>query len=149
MRPDSIWYQIEMPVYILSLWSIAAVLLMGFNVLPQMQISIIGWVMILGIFGWIGMNCASSGPGFAARAGAIAGAVSGFVSGIMGVIGYYAFPHIYAEAVHTAVEAGAPADLVQNMMMIGVYIGLVTAPILSAAVGALISVLTALVKGKK
>ena len=45
-------------------------------------------------------------------------------------------------------QAGANAEVVQNFMKIGIYIGLVTGPLFSGLIGAAISAISALIAKK-
>jgi hypothetical protein len=149
MTRESMWLHVEMPVYLLSLWSIAAILSLGYRLLPATAVSALGWIAIIASFGWIGFRTSMHGPKYAAKAGALAGLISGSVSAVMGILSFYVFPNIYEEQIRLALQAGAPADLIHNMMMIGVYMGLVTAPAISAGVGAVLSALVAWISNRK
>jgi hypothetical protein len=138
----SIWFEIEIAVYCLALWSIASLFLSAYKVLPVLWISGISWVVILAAFGFIGGSTKESGIKHSAKAGALAGVILGLAVAVLGIIAYYNYPTMFEEQVKMAVEQGVPADQVRSMMAIGIYAALIVSPLIYAGVGALVSLVT-------
>jgi len=141
MKLAEMWKTVEIPVYIMIGYSLIIYLLVGMEIVGTSIQSWLGWVVSIGVFGYIGylVKKAKGTAGDAAKHGALAGAVVGFVGGILGIISYYYFPNIYADAINQAVAAGAPRDTVETMISITVYFGLLLGPIFQGIIGAVIS----------
>ncbi len=140
-----LWEVIEIPAYVLIAWGIVGWLMTVFNILPQgLLSSLVGWVVTLAAFGYIGYTVVQKKgtAGYAAKAGALAGIISGIVGGILGIVSIMFFPQVYTQAIDKAVAQGAPRDMVETSIKIGVYAGIVIAPAISAGIGAGISAIS-------
>jgi len=144
---SAIWEIIEIPVYIYFLWSILSLVTMSQGWLDTLALSIIGWVVNLGVFGFIGYKAVKATPkiGYAAKSGAWAGVIIGLFAAVLSIISYYVAPQIFTESIQKAVEQGAARDTVETMISFGIYIGLITTPLISAAIGAAISSIAGLI----
>lgn len=139
------WKYIEIPVYVLVVWSIISILLQIYVPGSSSGLAFIGPIVTIAVFSYVGFSVIKDGKeiGLAVRAGALGGAISGLVSALLGLIMFYAVPGMYAEAIRQAVEAGAPAETARSFIQIGVYIGLVISPAISALIGAGVSAISA------
>ncbi len=140
------WEFAEIPVYVVIVWSIAAIILAGMGFIGTTVQAVLGYIIIIAAFVYVGFMVKKAGEttGYAAKTGAFAGAITGFAGGILGIISFYYFPAIYTEAINQAVAQGAPADMTRSIITIGVYVGLITGPIFSALIGAGLSALGSL-----
>jgi len=131
------WKDVEIPVYVLIFWSILSLVLMSTNTLTTIIQSILGWVITILAFGYIGYTVKGRTKKVweGAKAGAFAGVIVGFIGGIMGIIAYYYMPSLYAEAIEQAVELGADRAFMEGMMLISAYLGLITGPLFNGLIG--------------
>lgn len=143
---SKLWNLIELPVYGIIIWSVLSILLQAYGDVPLWLISAIGFGVVIVAFGWIGRNMQGKGFLKAAKPGAIAGAIVGLVGAILGILSFYFFPQVYAASIEQISSKGVPADAIHTYMLIGVYFGLLTGPVLNAGVGAIISGLSSMVK---
>jgi hypothetical protein len=144
------WGISEIPIYCLIFWSILSVGLLATKLIDTTLQSILGWVVIISAYGYVGYHAKAKGEsiGFAAKTGAFAGVIVGFIGAIIGIISYYTMPDLFAQVLADAIENGAPAELTEKMMEIMVYVGLLIQPIFSAVIGALFSALGGLINRK-
>ena len=133
------WPDIEIPVAVLVVWN-AVVLFLGVDKMfsNKLFFSIIGWVISLAAFGYIGYSLARKKRGKeAVRTGAYAGAVAGFAGAILSIIAYYLVPGIFNAQIVEAVKAGAEEGTVRLFLQISLFFGLVFAPVVNGLIGAL------------
>jgi hypothetical protein len=146
----TMWEIVEIPVYIMIFWSILSAALSAMKFIDIKIQSIIGWLIIIGAYGYIGYSSMSKKSDVvnAAKTGAFAGLIVGFVGAIIGIIVYYTMPEIFLQAIEDAIENGAPRELVETITHIMIYVGLIIQPIISAIIGAIISALGSLFNRK-
>jgi hypothetical protein len=144
------WELAEIPAYIFIVWIVLSVLVAGMGMVTSIIWSIIGYVVFIGVFGYIGYIVKQSGEttGYAAKTGAFIGVIGGLVAAVLAIISFYYFPAIFTETINKAVAQGAPADTIKTMVAIGVYAGIVIDPIIYALFGAALSAIGSLLVKK-
>jgi hypothetical protein len=133
------WPQIEIPVYVLSLWALISTLLTVYNLFSPSILGVAAWVINFAAFGYIGSSSAFAGPKHAAKLGALAGAVAGIVNAILTIFSYYYYPSYFDSQIGQVMNQGIPADAVRMYMTIAIYAGLFITPLILALLGAAIS----------
>ena len=144
------WKIIKMPTYVLVAWGILSFIIatISFSLYTTIFSPLAGWILTIAVFGFIGWTAIKDHKQtikISAWSGALAGAISGFVGAIIGILMFYFVPDILFAA---AAQAGVDPTAIQGFMAIGVYIGLITGPLISGLIGALISVIAALIAKK-
>lgn len=138
-KSQGCWHSIEIPVYALIAWNALSVLISAYNIISVMLIGVLGSLVTVACFGYIGNCTRDCGIKYSAKAGAFAGLIAGFAAAIIGIFSFYSWPHLYEPQIQQALEAGAPESTVRMFMTVGVYAGLVVSPAIMAGIGAAIS----------
>jgi len=144
------WKIIKIPTLILIAYNVLALIIgfISFELYTSIFSPIPGLVLTIAAFGFIGWHAVKDFKEtvkVAAWAGAVSGVISGFVGAIIGIIMFYLVPDIILMA---ASQAGADPSQIQGLLAIGIYIGLVTGPLFSGIIGAIISSITGLIAKK-
>ena len=144
------WKIIKLPVYIIVGWSVLSFIMsiISYDLYSNIFSSGAGFVLMLAIFGFIGWTAVKDYKGtvkIGAWSGALAGAITGFVGAIISILMFYIVPDVILAA---AAQAGADPSQIQGFMAIGIYIGLVTGPLFSGLIGALLSTIAAFIATK-
>jgi len=147
------WNIIKIPLFVLIGWSVLAVIVAKMSTYWHQSIfgTWQGLVVQLIVFGFIGYTIIAEHKGSvkqSAWAGAITGVIAGFVGAILAVIMFYLVPQIYELSINQAVAQGAPAELVRNIIRIGLYTGFITGPLFAGLIGAAISAISGVVTKK-
>jgi hypothetical protein len=143
-----IWEIIEFPFYILFFWQILSTILMMYNFnISSLYFSLLNWAVMLGAFGYIGYLTVNNKEkiSFAVKNGAILGACIGLIGAIMSIIAFYHYPQMFSEALNQMTEQGLDIEQAKAYMKIGIYFGLLSAPIISAIIGSGVSALGAFI----
>ncbi len=142
------WNFVEVPVFILILWSIIGLALPIKNYIPGWSYNVISWAITIFIFGYIGYAVVkekSNEPKDSAKAGAYAGAIAGLVGAIISIIAFHFSPGMFNEALQQMIQGGLDAGSASTFLKIGIYSSIITAPLFSAIIGALISWISGLI----
>ena len=144
------WKIIKIPTYILIAWSVLGFIIsiISFSLYTTIFSSLASWLLIIAVFGFIGWTTVKDhkeGVKISAWGGALAGIISGFIGAIIGIFMFYLVPEVIQAAI---VQAGADPAVVQGAMKIGIYISLITGPLISGIIGAVIAAIAALIAKK-
>lgn len=147
------WEIIKTPTLVLIVWSVLGLIvsLISFSLYMKIFSSIAGWVIsiaMLAFAGWIAVKDHKENIGVAAWSGALTGAIAGFVGAIISIIMFYTVPQLYELAIQSVVSQGIDAETVRSMLSITIYIGLITGPLISGVVGAILAAITGLIAKK-
>ena len=136
-----IFERIEFLAIILIIWSLLTTLFPLENYLGKTFASVLGIVITLGAFGYLGFSIKKENKDerYAAKLGAYLGAIVGLAGAIIGIISFYLFPERIEQVIQQAISQGADANLVRKMTKISIYFSLIFSPAISAAFGSLIS----------
>ncbi|MBU1976047.1 MAG: hypothetical protein KKG59_06610 [Nanoarchaeota archaeon] len=145
------WKIIQIPVYILVLWSLAGLFTAKYALDSYLKVFGSPWAAAIGIavyaiVGYLAVADHKFNIKLAAWAGALTGIISAFIGAIIGIILLTWVPEITENAVQQAIEQGAPEEIIRGFMTIGAYVQLVLGPLFSgllaagvAAIGGLIA----------
>jgi hypothetical protein len=145
------WDYIELPVYAMVLWSIVGILLLAFDILNPIAQAIIGYIVVIAAYSYIGYQVRKDGGrlGSGAKKGAVAGVIVGFAGAVIALVSLYYMPQVFEAQIQAALEAYP--QLTRDQMManvkIGVYFGFISGPAVSAGMGALISLIANAITG--
>jgi len=144
------WKIIKIPTYVLIVWSALAFIasIISYSLYTTIFSPLASWILTIAVFGFIGYTTIKDHKEnikTSAWAGALAGAISGFIGAIFGILMFYIVPEIIYAA---AAQAGVDPSAIQGFMAIGIYIGLITGPLISGLIGAAISAIAALIAKK-
>jgi hypothetical protein len=144
------WKIIKIPFFVLIGWSILSfiVSIISLSLYTSIFTSASSWILLVAVFGFIGWTAVKDHDGtvkVAAWSGALAGIISGFIGAIIGIIMFYVVPDLF---LMQAQMAGADISAVQGFIAIGIYIGLITGPLISGLIGAAVSAIAALIAKK-
>lgn len=146
------WKIIEMPVYAMVAWAAFTLFIPLENYVGQTVFSIVGWLVNLGVFGWVGYNAMHENKklGFASKCGAFSGAVGGFLGALVGIVAYNVVPERFVSTVQQIMAASPQMteEAAIQALSIGMYVGVLTGPIVSALIGAVIAMFFAWVFSK-
>jgi len=152
-KKTNYWPAIKVPFWILVAWAVAGLIIA--NISFSTYMSVFGqWAALLltvAVFAFLGYTAVKDHKlpkGDIFKAGALCGALSGLVGAVVGVIMINTVPQLTEYSVTMAVEkAGSAVDtaMVESWIKIGAYIQLIIGPVISAAIGGVISWITALI----
>lgn len=147
------WKIIKIPTYILIAWSVLSFIIgiVSFSTYLTIFSPVASWLLVIAVFAFIGWTVIKDHKldvKMAAWSGALSGAISGIVGAVIGILMYYFVPDVIEAAIAQAAQVGMDAASMQGFMAIGVYIGLITGPLISGIVGAAIAVVVALIAKK-
>lgn len=144
------WKIIKIPTYVLVGWSLLGIIIAiaSFPLYISIFSSSASWLLMLAVFGFIGWTAVKDfkqTTKIAAWSGALAGAVSGLIGAVLSILMVYFVPSVI---LYAASQAGVDPASIQDIMKIGVYLGLITGPLISGLLGAGISAIAALIAKK-
>lgn len=148
------WKIIKIPTYVLIAWSVLGLILgiVSFSLYASIFSPAVGYILMIAVFGFIGWMTIKDYKGtvkIAAWAGALAGAITGFIGAIIGILMFYFVPEVINYAImQAAQQPGVDMAAVQSFMEMGIYIGLITGPLVSGLIGAGIAAIAALIAKK-
>lgn len=150
-RIKELWDDIDVPVVILVVWAIVNVFFRVDDLISNAVVyQVINWGITLVVFGSIGYSLSQKKRSQdAVRAGAYAGIIVGLVGAVASIIAFYVMPELFAEQINNAIESGASEDMVKLFVQVGLYAGLIIAPLISGVVGAFSSWIGAKISKKK
>lgn len=149
---SEIWDIIDVPVFIIIIYSLLELIFSISTYISKLFPPIIlSYVITIFAFGLIGYKSVRQGdkPKETAKFGAYAGLITGFIGAIIAIITFYVFPERFIAQIQQAVQAGADPQMVQTIMKVSLFAGLVISPAINAGIGALISWISGLVFKKK
>jgi hypothetical protein len=147
------WKIIKIPTYILIAWSVLGLIIgmVSYSTYLSIFSSLTGWLLVVAIFTFIGWTAVKDHKlkiKIAAWSGALSGAISGAAGAIIGILMYYLVPEVVKAAMAQASQAGVDISAIQGFMVIGIYIGLITGPLISALIGGAIAALAGFIATK-
>lgn len=147
------WKIIRIPLAILVGWSLLGLIIaiINYNLYTQIFSNISGWILTIAIFGFIGYSTTKDHKGENKHgfwAGGITGVIYGFIGAIIAIIMINLIPDISAAALARASTQGVDPATMEKFIKIGLYVGLITGPLFSGVIGAIISWIGGLI-GKK
>lgn len=136
-----LWDLVEMPVFVMIAWSLISLSVSLDNYIGVIATGILGWIITVGVFMYIGYVAVQQKAtiGFSAKLGAIAGAIIGFVSALLSVIWFYVFPARFIGVISQMIASGVTEEMARTMLTIGLFVGLISGPLITAGIGALIA----------
>ena len=147
------WKIIKIPLAILVGWSLLGLIIaiINYNLYTSIFSNISGWIITLAVFGFIGYTTTKDHQGANKHgfwAGGLTGAIYGFIGAIFAIIMINLVPDFTAATLAQASASGADPATMEQFIKIGLYIGLITGPLFSGVIGAIISWIGGLI-GKK
>ncbi|MFH1642998.1 MAG: hypothetical protein ABIC04_08950 [Nanoarchaeota archaeon] len=147
------WKVIKIPTYILVAWGVLGFIIsaVSFSLYQSVFAPVAGWILTVsafGFIGWFGVKDHKVSLKFSAWAGALSGAISGFAGAGLGILMYHFVPEVIQAALAQTAASGVDAATLQSYMSIGIYIGLITGPLVTAIIGAIISTLASFIAQK-
>lgn len=147
------WKVIKVPVIVLISWSIVAIVVAKLSMYWYQSIfsGWAGFIFQIAIFSFVGYAMVAENKGQiknSAWAGALTGILAGSAGAILSIITINYVPELIEQSVRQAVAQGVPEATVRQMIKVGMYIGLVTGPLITGLLGALISGISGLVTKK-
>jgi hypothetical protein len=145
---------IKWPTLLLLVWSIAAFIMALVNFTMYMSIfstipSMIISVVLFGLAGWLCVKDHKGGLKQSAWSGALTGVIVGFVGAVLSLIIIYTVPEMLQYTIsHIPNQAQVDIGMVEKVMFIYSWIGLIVNPIIDGLIGALIGLLGGFI-GKK
>jgi len=144
------WKIIKIPTYIMIAWSILGFILsiVSFSLYSMIFSAMAGWILVIAVFGFIGWTAVkdhNEGVKIAAWSGALSGVIAGFIGAVIAILMFYIAPDVILQQ---AASTGVDISQLQSFMQIGLFIGLVTGPLLNGIIGAIISSIAGFI-GKK
>jgi hypothetical protein len=122
--------------------------------MPSWLLQVLSYLIPVVAFGLAAFIALRSGKGigFCAKAGAAAGAISGLFSGILNVLSLYVFP-VFHNNLLLQVMDNLPPEAKETVTMeqmktfyqVGMYVTIVTGPLVMALIGLIATVLLALI----
>ena len=146
------WEFIETPVFVLIIWAFIGLVFPIKDYVPTLIYSIISWVITILVFGYLGyvvVKEKSNTPGDCAKAGAYTGAIVGLAGAVLAITFFYISPGIFDSTLQQMINAGLDAQSANTYLQIGLFSGIITGPLISAIVGALVSWISGLIFRKK
>jgi hypothetical protein len=150
-KTKEIFEDIESLIIIVLIWSILTTIFPLTDYLNKTLSSVISWIVNFGIFGYLGYRIVSEKKDekYAAKAGAYLGAIIGLAGAVLSLLTFYFFPERIASVIQAAIDKGADRATVELFIKIGLYVNFIIVPIFSAAFGAFLTWLSALIFKKK
>jgi len=147
------WKIIRIPLAILVAWSLIGLIIavISYSLYSTIFSNISGWILTVAIFGFIGYHTTKDHAGEPKHgfwAGLITGIISGFIGAIIGIIMINLIPDFTSAALAQATTQGVDAATLEKFIRIGAYFGVITGPLFSGVIGAIISWIGGLI-GKK
>jgi len=142
------WNFIDVPVIVLIVWTAITLVFPLKDYIPGLAFSVISWAITILVFAYIGyvvIREKSNTTKNAAKAGAWAGAITGLGGAILTIAAYYISPGIFNETLQQMLKGGLDTNSAQLFLKIGIFSGLVTGPLISALIGALIAWISSLI----
>jgi hypothetical protein len=144
------WKIIKIPTYVLVGWSVLGfiVSIVSFSLYATIFSAGASWVLMIAVFGFIGWTIIKDhkeSVKIAAWGGALTGAIAGFAGAIISIFMFYLVPEVIQAAI---MQAGANAAAVESFMAVAIFIGLITGPLVSGIIGAVITGIVALIAKK-
>jgi len=141
-KENGFWKTVEIPVYVIVLYTILALPLTANSMLPSAVMTALGLLIPVAAFAYIGYLVKKGGgaTGKAAKYGALAGVIVGLASALISIAAWNFYPQVYEAAINQAVQnlpAGVSRDDIMALMPISIYASLVTAPLMDAILGAI------------
>ncbi len=150
----SCWKCIDIPVYIMLLWSLISLLFMVYRLIPDWVMQVLGYLITVVVFGLVAFIALRSDKslGFCAKAGAAAGAISGIFSAILNILSLYVFPVFHNRLLQEVMENLPPEaketvtmEQIATFYKVGMYVTLITSPLVMGLIGLVATVLIALI----
>lgn len=135
---SELWEVSEIPVYALVLWNVISIILTGFLGVNAASLQAVNWLVIIGAFGYLGYLATKvhkKGIAFSAKAGAFVGVIVGLAGAIIAILAFYSVPGYQAQTVDYLIQSGLDMEQAQNMASVGLYIAIITSPIISGIIG--------------
>lgn len=151
------WKIIKWPLIILTLWNIASLIasIISFQTYQNIfssSANLIISIALFGIVGYLTVKDYKGGIKNSAWAGATLGVIAGFIGGIIGVLIVILVPAVMTTTVNLAIASakGAAVDrtMIENVIRITTYLGIIISPVIYGLIGAFISAIGGLT-GKK
>ena len=147
------WAIIKIPTLVLIAWAVLGFIfsIISFSLYQTIFSSVAGWILTIAVFSFIGWTTVKDHKGtvgIAAWGGALSGVIAGFIGAIIAILMFYFVPAFSQLAIAQATAQGADVAMVRNFMAIGIFIGLITGPLINGLVGAAISAIAGLIAKK-
>lgn len=147
------WKIIKIPFAILVAWSLLGLIIAitNYSLYTTIFSNISGWIITIAVFGFIGYHTTKDHKGekkHAFWAGGLTGVIYGFIGAIFSIIMINTVPDFTAAALARATAQGVDTATMENFLKIGAFVGLITGPLFSGVIGAIISWIAGLL-GKK
>ena len=144
------WNIIKIPTLVLIAWSVIGVIISALSLSLYFTIftPISSWIITIAAYafiGWIAVKDHKEKISIAAISGAISGIIVGLLGAVVGIFVFYFMPGVI-EA--TLQQAGVAMEQVKDIMQIGVYIGLITGPLVSGILGTIFAAITGFIAKK-
>jgi len=78
----------------------------------------------------------------------LTGIIAGFIGAVISLIMFYLVPDLKEYTLSQAAAQGAPAASIEPFIAIGMYLGLITGPLVLAILGVIISAIAGLIAKK-
>jgi hypothetical protein len=114
-------------------------------------LSLLGWMINITTFGYVGYSAIKKKNDilYAIKEGAYLGAIIGFVSAALGIISIYMYPEKTQEIIQSAIQNGADPIKAMLFIKISAFSNLIFIPLFSAAIGAILTWIPAMIFKKK
>lgn len=146
------WKIIKVPTYVLIAWSVLGFIIsiISFSLYTTIFSPLASWFLMLAVFGFLGWTTIKDHKEttkIAAWSGALAGIISGFVGAILSIVMINFVPAALQLALAQVSQGGA-TQISEGFIKIATYFSLITGPLFSAIIGAIIAVIAALIAKK-